>query len=73
MIIVDFGQSEVEQEGNLWMKSRNKGNLSATSSNGQKGNFARSRSSLTRSSQRKPIDPLDASPTSLVLAQWTSF
>ncbi|KAK6233702.1 hypothetical protein QUC31_006108 [Theobroma cacao] len=58
-------ESEVEQEGNLWMKSRNKGNLSATSSNGQKGNFARSRSSLTRSSQRKPIDPLDASPTSL--------
>ncbi|XP_021296268.1 uncharacterized protein LOC110425660 isoform X2 [Herrania umbratica] len=58
-------ESEVEQEGNLWMKSRNKGNLSATSSNGQKGNFVRSRSSLTRSSQRKPMDPLDASPTSL--------
>ena len=61
----------MEQEGNLWMKSRNKGNLSATSGNGQKGNLVRSRSSATQPSQQKPIDPLDASPTSLVLALWT--
>ncbi|XWS08196.1 hypothetical protein CRYUN_Cryun41cG0059100 [Craigia yunnanensis] len=58
-------ESEVEQEGNLWMKSRNKGNLSASSGNDQKGNLVRSRSSSTQSSQQKPIDPLDASPTSL--------
>ncbi|XWS74652.1 hypothetical protein CRYUN_Cryun01aG0016300 [Craigia yunnanensis] len=58
-------ESEVEQEGILWMKSRNKGNLSATSSNGQKGNLVRSRSSVTRPSQQKPFDLLDASPTSL--------
>ncbi|XWS65400.1 hypothetical protein CRYUN_Cryun05aG0109500 [Craigia yunnanensis] len=56
---------EVEQEGNLWMKSRNKGNFSATSGNGQKGNLVRSSSSLTWSNQRKPIDPLGASPKSL--------
>ncbi|XP_022742186.1 uncharacterized protein LOC111293626 [Durio zibethinus] len=58
-------ETEMEQEGNLWMKSRDKGNLSATSGNGSKGNLVRSSSSLTRSSQRKPIDPLDASPKSL--------
>ncbi|KAG4148460.1 hypothetical protein ERO13_D05G286600v2 [Gossypium hirsutum] len=62
---VATSESEVEQEGNSWMKSKNKGNLSATSGNGQKGNSAQSRSSLTRSGHRKPTDPLDASPTSL--------
>ncbi|MBA0867054.1 hypothetical protein Goshw_026769, partial [Gossypium schwendimanii] len=62
---VATSESEVEQEGNSWMKSKNKGNLSATSGNGQKGNSAQSRSSVTRSGHRKPTDPLDASPTSL--------
>ncbi|TYJ36442.1 hypothetical protein E1A91_A05G306700v1 [Gossypium mustelinum] len=62
---VATSESEVEQEGNSWMKSKNKGNLSATSGNGQKGNSAQSRSSLTRSGHRKPTEPLDASPTSL--------
>ncbi|KAH1064494.1 hypothetical protein J1N35_029481 [Gossypium stocksii] len=62
---VATSESEVEQEGNSWTKSKNKGNLSATSGNGQKGNSAQSRSSLTRSGHRKPTDPLDASPTSL--------
>ena len=30
-------ESEMEQDGNLWMKSKNKDNLSATSGNGQNG------------------------------------
>ncbi|GMI83318.1 hypothetical protein HRI_002001100 [Hibiscus trionum] len=57
-------ESEVEQEGNSWMKSKNKGNLIATSATGQKGNLVQRTSSLTRSGQRKLIDPPD-SPTSL--------
>ncbi|XP_039063281.1 uncharacterized protein LOC120207976 [Hibiscus syriacus] len=57
-------ESEVEQERNSWMKSKNKGNLFATSGNGQKGNLVKSRYILTRSGQRKRIDPSD-SPTSL--------
>ncbi|XVF24581.1 hypothetical protein REPUB_Repub13aG0140200 [Reevesia pubescens] len=58
-------ESKVEQEGNLWMNYRNKGNSSATLGNSQKGNLVRSSSGLTRSSHQKPIDPLDASPKSL--------
>ncbi|XP_039071831.1 uncharacterized protein LOC120219049 [Hibiscus syriacus] len=57
-------ESEVEQEGNSRMKSKIKGSLLATSGNGQKGNLVQSISSLTRSGQRKCIDPSD-SPTSL--------
>ncbi|GMI90422.1 hypothetical protein HRI_002711500 [Hibiscus trionum] len=57
-------ESEVEQEGNSWMKSKNKCNLIATSGNGQKGNLVQSRSSLTRSGQMKRMEPSD-SPTSL--------
>lgn len=53
----------MEQEGNLRMKTRNKGNLSATSANGQKNNFVRSR--------QKSNGSLDSSPTSLVLSLWT--
>lgn len=58
-------ESEVEQEGNLRMKTRNKGNLSATSANGQKNNFVRSR--------QKSNGSLDSSPTSLIrlkTAKW---
>ncbi|XVE68505.1 hypothetical protein DITRI_Ditri09bG0073300 [Diplodiscus trichospermus] len=58
-------ESEVEQEGNLWMRSKNKGNLSATVGNGRKVNLARSRSGLTRSTQQKHMDHLDSSPRSL--------
>ncbi|KAE8666329.1 hypothetical protein F3Y22_tig00112501pilonHSYRG00025 [Hibiscus syriacus] len=57
-------ESEVEQEGNSLMKSKNKGNLIATLGNGRKGNLVQSTSSLSQSGQPKHIDPLD-SPTSL--------
>ncbi|KAL4335099.1 hypothetical protein GQ457_07G019220 [Hibiscus cannabinus] len=57
-------ESEVEQEGNSWMKSNNKGNLIATSGDGQKGNLVKSRSSLTRSSRQKCMEPSE-SPSSL--------